>query len=107
VVIDVYAKNQPKDAVSVQLSDSNSKLCIVIAAQQQQQPTSSAVASEQPQQHEAAEHPEDYTLELELYGQVLPGALFDSSVNYCVWISSSSSCKRAYKPVQAWHWHPP
>eukprot|EP00775_Hariotina_reticulata_P008293 gene8293-8479_t len=72
VVIDVYAKNQPKDAVAVQLSDDNSKLRIVIAAQQEQPLSSSAGASEQAQQHEAAEHPETYTLELELFGQVAP-----------------------------------
>lgn len=82
VVIDVYAKNQPKDAVSVQLSGEDSHLRITIAAQpgaaaaaggsssqvaaqQQDQP---ALQDQEKQQHEG----EDYVLELELFSKVHP-----------------------------------
>jgi hypothetical protein len=75
VVVDVYAKNQPKDAVTVQLTgSSNDKLRICIAAQpsgssgQQQQPPAAAAAAG------GEEEGEDYVLELDLFDAVLAEA---------------------------------
>lgn len=64
VVIDVYAKNLPEDAVAVQLTGTdNDKLHICIAAQQ---PSSSSGAQQPP----AAADGEDYVLELDLFEKV-------------------------------------
>jgi hypothetical protein len=69
VVVDVYAKNLPKDAVAVQLEGSdNDKLRITIKAQ----PGSSSSGGQQqpPAAAAAAAGDEDYVLELDLFEKV-------------------------------------
>eukprot|EP00879_Flechtneria_rotunda_P009516 GHRR01009960.1.p1 GENE.GHRR01009960.1~~GHRR01009960.1.p1 ORF type:complete len:298 (+),score=146.14 GHRR01009960.1:507-1400(+) len=63
VVVDVYAKNQPKDAVSVQLSDDGTHLSINIAA-----PTAAAAAGASSKGSSQAA--EDFVLEFTLFGKV-------------------------------------
>lgn len=62
VTIDIYAKNQKQDAVTVELSNDNSHLKVTIAA--------AAAGSNGATEQQQAE--EDYVLELDLFGQVQP-----------------------------------
>lgn len=64
VTIDIYAKNQKQDAVTVELSNDNSHLKVTIAA------AAAAAGSNGATEQQQAE--EDYVLELDLFGQVQP-----------------------------------
>jgi hypothetical protein len=70
-VIDVYAKNLPKDAVTVQLTGEDDKLRITIAAQPAAAGASSSSQTEQQQQQEGDD--EDFVLEFDLFSKVVPG----------------------------------
>jgi hypothetical protein len=69
VVVDVYAKNLPKDAVSVQLTGADSdQLRICVKAQPSS--SSSSSAADAAAAAAAAAEEEDYVLELDLFGKV-------------------------------------
>jgi hypothetical protein len=70
-VIDVYAKNLPKDAVALQLTGEDDKLKITIAAQ----PAAAAAgaSSSQAEQQQPGGDDEEFVLELDLFSKVVPG----------------------------------
>jgi hypothetical protein len=73
VVIDVYAKNLPKDAVAVQLTGEDDKLKITIAAQPAAAGAGSSSSSQAEQQQQQAADDEDFVLEFDLFSKVVPG----------------------------------
>jgi hypothetical protein len=69
-VIDVYAKNLPKDAVALQLTGEDDKLKITIAAQP---PAAAGASSSQAEQQQPGGDDEEFVLEFDLFSKVVPG----------------------------------